>query len=112
MCTKLTVAQHKRWKTIWDHYKADPLRQDIPFFIERWVCVSQAVEDGQHYLSTFATFEDLCAHAGISVLEDGRVPVAAYDIDTCEHVDLHVSTPVVSRSEEQGQTIDALRGEQ
>lgn len=114
MCTKDTAGsapvydcrREQRCKKLIDHYEVEY----TPFFVDRWAYVSSA-SDGTHHLSVFETFQDLAIAAGISVLDDGRVPVAAYDLDACQQVELHVTTPVVTRSEDQGITVDPLREE-
>jgi hypothetical protein len=60
------------------------------------------------YLQTFPTFADACLELGDGVLE-GYLPAGVYDLDTGELIELHVTTPVVSRSEDQGVTRNPLQ---
>jgi hypothetical protein len=47
---------------------------------------------------------------GESVL-DGYAPDGIYDLDTDDKIEVHVATPIVRRSEDQGVTVNPLRAE-
>lgn len=64
-----------------------------------------------NHLTTAATFEDACRLAGEEVLDSGRVPDAVYDLDTGQRIELHTSTPIVTRSEDQGIMVNPLQDE-
>lgn len=66
---------------------------------DRFALVSES--KGQKLITTHATFADACAYAGDEVL-DGWDPHGIFDLDTGELINLHIATPVVTRSEDQG----------
>lgn len=71
---------------------------DIPRVVipERFVAVRE-------YRSLHPTFEDACAELADQILDSGLSgDLAVYDLDTGERIDLHVTTPVVTRADEQG----------
>jgi len=91
---------------------------ELPKVLDRYAATATQANDSnaKGYLQTFPTFADACLELGDGVLE-GYLPAGVYDLDTGELIELHVTTPVVSRSEDQGITrnplqaaFDALRG--
>lgn len=60
--------------------------------------------------ATFDSFNEAADHLADDSL-DGGVFEAIFDLDTGERIDLHISTPVVTRSEEQGLLINPLQPE-
>jgi hypothetical protein len=70
---------------------------------ERFALVSQ--EEGHGHgatmITTHKTFADACDYAGGSVL-DGWDPLGIFDLGTGELINLHIASPVVTRSEDQG----------
>lgn len=88
-----------RRTAIEDHYR--PIGDDSEEeHAERWLYVAD--DRGEAWTSTHATFEDLCDYAGGEMLDSGSGPIAAYDLDTGEAVELHITTPMVSKAEDQG----------
>jgi hypothetical protein len=83
---------------------------DIPKLLDRYAATSRKASDpdGSGHLQTFSTFAEACSELGDGVLE-GYLPAGVYDLDTGELIELHVSTPVVTRSEDQGVTINPLQ---
>ncbi len=77
--------------------------EDLPKLLDQYAATAtQATDsDAMGYLQTFPTVEDACSELGGGVLE-GYLPAGVYDLDTGELIELHVSTPVVTRSEDQG----------
>ena len=74
----------------------------------RYAAVSGLGKDEDPHLSTFddleAAFDDLAD----SIL-DGQAPDGVYDLDTATKIDIHVSTPIVSASDDQGVTLNPLK---
>lgn len=65
-------------------------------------------KDAGQCWATFDSFDEAADHlAGDSL--DGGVFEAIFDLDTGERIDLHISTPIVTRSEEQGILINPLQ---
>lgn len=58
-------------------------------------------------ISTWQTREEAFQHMGDSIL-DGWAPEGVYDLHTGEKIELHISTPVVTPSEDQGVTENPL----
>jgi hypothetical protein len=83
---------------------------DLPKLLDRYAATSRKAgdSDASGYLQTFSTFAEACAELGDGVLE-GYLPAGVYDLDTGELIELHVSTPVVTRSEDQGVTANPLQ---
>ncbi len=77
--------------------------EDLPTLLDRYAATATQTADpnARGYLQTFPTFEDACSELGNGVLE-GYLPTGIYDLDTGELIELHVSTPIVTRSEDQG----------
>lgn len=61
-----------------------------------------------NYLTTARTFEDACQLAGEEVLDSGRLPDAVYDLHTGARIELHTTTPIVTRGEDQGIMVNPL----
>lgn len=59
-------------------------------------------------VTTHATVEEACSALADEVLDSGRLPDGVYDLDTGERIELHISTPVVSLSEDQGMEVNPL----
>jgi len=83
---------------------------ELPAILDRYAATATQAStlDGKGYIQTFSTFEEACADLGDGVLE-GYLPAGVYDLDTGELIELHVSTPIVSRSEDQGITVNPLQ---
>ena len=75
----------------------------LPSFLDRYAATAMQAGDSNANgnLQTFTAFTDACAELGDGVLE-GYIPAGIYDLDTGELIELHVTTPVVTRSEDQG----------
>jgi hypothetical protein len=84
------------------HYEPDPQLGHVEISAgERFALVSEADRSDEKMITTHKTFADACAYAGDGVL-DGWDPHGIFDLDTGELINLHISTPVVTRSEDQG----------
>jgi hypothetical protein len=51
---------------------------------------------------------EACSDLANEVLDSGRLPDGVYDLDTGERIELHISTPVVSLSEDQSIAVNPL----
>lgn len=82
----------------------------LPALLDRYAATATQASDpdASGYLQTFPDFQDACADLGDGVLE-GYVPAGVYDLDTGELIELHVTTPLVTRSEDQGISRNPLK---
>lgn len=114
--------RHERFDALLRHYPGDAGVPEQSDTIERFVCVQGLREEGdddisrRHAFVWGDTFEEAVAHAGGEIF-DGWLPEAVFDLDTGERIEVHISSPVITRSEDQGtmlnvlQDIDELRRE-
>lgn len=81
----------------------------LPALLDRYAATATRASDpsANGYLQTFPAFSDACAELGNGVLE-GYLPAGVYDLDTGELIELHVTTPLVTRSEDQGISCNPL----
>jgi hypothetical protein len=78
--------------------------------VARYAAVAAAIFDDQRIGAKIALFdveEDAFECLGGSVLE-GYDADGVYDLDSGDTIDVHVSTPIVTRAEEQGVTANPL----
>lgn len=99
-----------RYRTLCDYYLAEPEDGDLSL---RYAACSkdrddELADDGR--VTTWATVEEAFADLADQVL-DGQAIDAVYDLDTAERIEIHVSTPVVTRSEDQGMMENPLHAE-
>jgi hypothetical protein len=81
-----------------EYYGSDAVEYDGK---ERFALVCEKDRgDEVAVITMHATFDDACLHASRDVL-DGWDPIGVFDLDTGELINLHVSSPVVTRSEDQ-----------
>ena len=73
----------------------------------RYAAVSGIGEFEDAHLTTFdrldAALDDLADR-----IVDGQAPDGVYDLDTGKKIDIHVSTPIVTVSEDQGASLNPL----
>jgi hypothetical protein len=107
-------ARARRYARLLDHYRVSPAQQQGPttgplrFAL---VMVENQDQTSENSIATLATFEDACALAGEETLDSGRLPDAVYDLDTGQRIEVHTTTPVVTRSEDQGVMVNPLESE-
>lgn len=65
---------------------------------------------GDYENAHLSTFDDLDAALDdlADRILDGQAPDGVYDLDTARKIDIHVSTPIVTASEDQGVTVNPL----
>lgn len=82
----------------------------LPPLLDRYAATATQASDpdANGYLEAFPAFADACAELGDGVLE-GYLPAGVYDLDTGELIELHIATPLVTRSEDQGICRNPLR---
>lgn len=102
------------YKRLLDYYRADAAGEDgAPAPSGRFALAMiesrEAISD--NLLACADSFTDACLLAGEEVLDSGRMPDAVYDLDTGERIELHTTTPTVTRSEDQGIMVNPLAGE-
>jgi hypothetical protein len=81
----------------------------------RWAAATEfagraSAEPEEAQIATFPSEVEALLWLGDGVL-DGWAPEGLYDLDTGQRIELHVSTPVVSRSEDQGCCENPLEGQ-
>jgi len=107
-------ARARRYARLLDHYRVSPAQQQGPttgplrFAL---VMVESQDQTSENSIATLATFEDACALAGEEILDSGRLPDAVYDLDSGERIEVHTTTPVVTRSEDQDIMVNPLDSE-
>jgi hypothetical protein len=65
----------------------------------------------QHAFNWDDDFDRLVEDAGGEVL-DGWYPEAVFDLDTAERIELHISSPIITRSEDQGTIVNVLNDQE
>lgn len=83
--------------------------------IERYAAAAReyagtSAEVTESGIATYPTEQEALEALG-SAFIDGWAPDAVYDLDTGERIDLHVASPVVTRSEDQGTMENPLQPE-
>lgn len=83
---------------------------DLPKLLDKYAATATKTidSDAHGYLQTFPTFTEACSDLGDGALE-GYLPAGVYDLDTGDLIELHVSTPIVTRSEDQNITRNPLQ---
>lgn len=104
------VARQRRFQRLLDVFPGDAGVPDESDTIQRFVLVQKnghPTGDGGYSYTAGDTFDEAVDFAGGEIL-DGWVPEGVYDLDTGEKIDVHVSSPVITRSEDQGATVNEL----
>lgn len=93
-----------------EHHNVEPWALesgDVSEPIRRYAAVSGIGNYEDAHLTTFdhldAAFDELA-----DKILDGLAPDGVYDLDTGRKIDIHVSTPIVTASEDQGATVNPL----
>jgi hypothetical protein len=112
MSLRYLSARDRRIQTLGEAYNAHRFYDNERSIPRKFCAVWKYDREGDKQLwATFDTFEEAADHLADCVL-DGGMFEAIFDLDTGERIDLHVTTPIVSRSEEQGLIINPLRPEE
>jgi hypothetical protein len=103
-------ARARNYARLLDYYHVPPVQEGPSTRPLRFalVMIESQEPTSENSIATLATFEDACALAGEEILDSGRLPDAVYDLDTGERIDVHTTTPVVTRSEDQGVMVNPL----
>jgi hypothetical protein len=88
------------------HYEPDRQLGHVELSADDRFALASANES-QWMITTHATFADACSCASDEVL-DGWDPHAVFDLDTGELINLHIASPVVTRSEDQGVLVNPV----
>lgn len=107
-------ARRRRFDQLLEHFPGETGVPEENDTIERFVCVQKnhhPTGDSGHAFLWGDTFEEAVEMAGSEVLDDWY-PQGVFDLDTGEKIDVHVSSPVITRYEDQGATINELDPEQ
>lgn len=101
--TQILADRARRHDELRDHYGAEQGWTE-PDKLGGFALVTARADntDSGRTIDAFATFKDAAAHAGDQIL-DGFTPLdGIFNLDTGEMIELHISTPVVTASEDQG----------
>lgn len=116
------AARHARFERLSVHYPGDAGVPECSDTIERYVLVQYSEEEvlvttergtvpEKRRVYCFVrwadTFEDVVDFAGGDIL-DGTFPEAVFDLDTGDRIEVHVSSPVITKSEDQGAMVNVL----
>ena len=108
----MPAARAINYKRLLDHYRFDPASQEGSSSSppERFALamIESRGDTSDNYVTTARSFDDACALAGDEILDSGRVPDAVYDLDTGARLEVHTTTPVVTRSEDQEIMVNPL----
>ena len=106
--------RESRHKILLDHFAveswADSDHTAEPGELERWAAVTGVGEYEHAHIATFPLLAEAFEHIAGEVL-DGLAPDGVYDLDEGRKIDIHVSTPIVTASEDQGITVNPLERE-
>lgn len=100
-------ARQARFEVLYAEYPGEAGVPEETDTLERYVLVQYADMDGSYAFIWGDTFDETVEGAGGEIL-DGWSPEAVFDLDTGERIEVHVSSPVVTRSEDQGAMINVL----
>ena len=97
--------RNTNWLEVLEHHNVtEPFgaEKDTP---ERYAAIAQ--QRDETFATTHTTLEDAFWALGDSVL-DGWTPYGVYDLDQRTMLEVHVATPVVTASEDQGIMVTAF----
>lgn len=102
-------ARQARFEVLYERFPGEAGVPEESDTIERYCCVQYNADgdDGMHAFHFGDTFEEAVQYVGGEVLE-GWEPEGVYDLDTGKKIDVHISSPVITPSEDQGATINPL----
>lgn len=106
------MTRKDRRERLAEHFHANLTAQPIELEPERWAAVALEQVGGQiasASISTFNTVDEAFEELGSEVLE-GLFADGVYDLDTGGKIDVNISTPIVTASEDQGITYNPLEG--
>lgn len=98
----------ERFRTLCDYYLYEPEDAQAP---SRYAACSKDRDDelaASGRVTTWERLEDAFADLADELL-NGQAVDAVYDLDTAERIDIHVSTPIITRSEDQETMENPLR---
>jgi hypothetical protein len=91
----------QRFRKLCDYYLYEPEDAQTPF---RYAACCKDRDDELAASGRVTTWERLQDAFGdlADQLLDGQAVDAVYDLDTAERIEIHISTPIITRSEDQG----------
>lgn len=107
------AARQRRFSVLLENYPGDAGVPEESDTIERYCCVekSNAAITGIGYAFVWDDdFDEVCKSAANDVFEDWW-PEAVFDLDTGERIEIHMSNPIITRSEDQGTMVNVLQPE-
>lgn len=98
-----------RYNALVEHFGIEPWAHDDGTGSppDRYAAVYGIADFEDPHICTLSTVDDAFYHLGVQVLE-GAAPDGVYDLDTGQKIDIHVSTPIITASEDQGVTHNPL----
>ncbi len=91
----------ERFRTLCDYYLYEPEGAETP---SRYAACCKDRDDelaASGHVTTWERLQDAFADLADQLL-DGQAVDAVYDLDTAERIEIHISTPIITRSEDQG----------
>lgn len=104
------TARHARFERLLAVFPGEAGVPEASDTVERFVCVQKNTHptgDGSFAFAWGDTFPEAVRDAGGEIF-DGWWPEAVFDLDTGQKVELHIASPVISISEDQGVTVNEL----
>lgn len=104
------MTRKDRCQRLAKHFHADLTAQPIEPPLERWAAVAfeqLGAKIVSAWISTLKTVDEAFEELGSDVLA-GLFADGVYDLDTGEKIDVHISTPIVTASEDQGLSYNPL----
>jgi hypothetical protein len=98
----------ERFRTLCDYYLYEPEDAQAP---SRYAACSKDRDDelvASGRVTTWERLQEAFADLADELL-NGQAIDAVYDLDTAERIEIHVSTPLITRSEDQGTMENPLR---
>jgi hypothetical protein len=98
----------ERFRKLCDYYLYEPEDAEAPF---RYAACCKDRDDevaASGRVTTWERLQDAFGDLADQML-DGQAVDAVYDLDTAERIEIHISTPIITRSEDQGSMENPLR---
>lgn len=108
--TDAQATRHERFYKLveaYPHHVDNATESDT---IERYCGIQQHGRDGEFSSHLTDTFDDVATMLANDIFE-GWMPEAIFDLDTGQRIELHVSSPIITKSEDQGVMENVLEQE-
>jgi hypothetical protein len=108
--SKCDPSRAENYRRLHEHFEPHIVYDNAGPETHRYAAVAEEFFDQQRVgaiVLLCETVQQACEVLGDSVL-DGYAPDGVYDLETGQKIDVHVSTPIVTRAEDQGITANPL----